>query len=109
MSAIPVHDVPVRRKASGTWRALGGCTMALATATLLLVLYVGLSALVPGQWTFASTSVSRLRGELGGCLAVVDRAARLTCFDEIARRPPPHPAKGANAPAAAFAAGPPAP
>jgi hypothetical protein len=33
------------------------------------------------------------------CSANTDKAERLTCFDNLARRPAPHPFKGANAPA----------
>jgi hypothetical protein len=33
------------------------------------------------------------------CSAIMEIADRLTCYDNLAGRPAPHPAKGANAPA----------
>jgi|GEM_PF-2884208 len=75
---------------------------AVVIATLALAVFLCLAAISPVVWTFASDTASHLRGELSQCLSVEDGGTRLACYDEIAHRPPPHPAKGANAPAAAF-------
>jgi len=75
---------------------------AVIIATLALAVLLCLAAISPVVWTFASDTASHLRSELSQCLSVEDGAARLACYDEIARQPLPHPAKGANAPAAAF-------
>jgi hypothetical protein len=75
---------------------------AVVIATLAVVVFVCVAALSPIIWTFASDAASHLRAELSQCLSVEDGSRRLACYDEIAHRPPPHPAKGANAPAAAF-------
>jgi hypothetical protein len=71
-------------------------------ATLALAVLLCLAAISPAVWRFASDAASQLRGELSQCLSIDDGGSRLACYDEIARRPPPQPAKGANAPAAAF-------
>jgi hypothetical protein len=70
---------------------------AVATAVLLCF-----AAISPVIWTFASDTGSHLRSDVAQCLSLADGTSRLACYDEIARRPLPHPAKGANAPAAAF-------
>jgi hypothetical protein len=76
---------------------------ALMIATLMLAVLICLAALVPGVWTFANDGAASVRiDEVRRCAAVADDAARLSCFDEIARRPLPHPAKGANPPAEVF-------
>jgi hypothetical protein len=71
-------------------------------ATLAVAVLLCLAAISPVIWTFASDTASHLRSELWQCLSVEDNTARLACYDEIAHRPPPHPAKGANAPRAVF-------
>jgi hypothetical protein len=75
---------------------------AVVIATLALAVFLCVAALSPIAWTFASDAASQLRGDLSQCLSVQDGGKRLACYDQIARRPPPQPAKGANAPAAAF-------
>jgi len=76
---------------------------ALMIATLTLAVLICLAALVPVVWTFANNGASSVRtDELRPCAAIADDAARLPCFDEIARRPLPHPARGANPPAEVF-------
>jgi len=75
---------------------------AVIIAALALAVLLCLAAISPVVWTFASDTASHLRSELSQCLSVEDGSTRLACYDEIAHRPPPHPAKGANAPAAAF-------
>jgi hypothetical protein len=75
---------------------------AVVIVTLALAVFLCLAAISPVVWTFASDTASHLRSELSQCLSVDDSSTRLACYDEIAHRAPPHPAKGANAPAAAF-------
>lgn len=75
---------------------------AVVIATLALAVFLCLAAISPVVWTFASDTASHLRSELSQCLSVEDASRRLACYDEIAHRPLPQPAKGANAPAAAF-------
>jgi hypothetical protein len=82
--------------------AIVDTTAAVLIATLALAVFLCLAAISPVVWTFASDTASHLRSELWQCLSVEDGSTRLACYDEIAHRPPPHPAKGANAPAAAF-------
>jgi len=104
MSVHELHSAISRPRGVRERAPLVETVTALVIATLLLALFLGLSAIVPGEWTFGSTPASHLRAELQGCLADQDSAARLACYDEIAHRPPPHPARGANAPPAAFGA-----
>jgi hypothetical protein len=75
---------------------------AVIIATLALAVFLCLAALSPVVWTFASDTASHLRSKLSHCLEIEDSGRRLACYDEIAHRPLPHPAKGANAPATAF-------
>lgn len=75
---------------------------AVVIATLALAVFLCVAAVSPIVWTFASDAASQLRGDLSQCLSVEDGVRRLACYDQIAHRPPPQPAKGANAPAAAF-------
>ena len=90
------------RRPSANRPAIVDTVAAVIIATLALAVFLCLAAISPVVWTFASDTASHMRRELSQCLSVEDGAARLACYDEIARRPPPHPAKGANAPAAAF-------
>jgi hypothetical protein len=90
------------RKPSPDRPAIVDTIAAVVIATLALAVFLCLAAISPVVWTFASDTASHLRSELGQCLSVADGGARLACYDEIAHRPPPHPAKGANAPPAAF-------
>jgi hypothetical protein len=65
---------------------------------------MGLAALVPVVWSFATNGNSPARiDDPRQCVAIKADDARLACFDAIADRPLPQPAKGANAPAGAFA------
>ncbi len=93
---------PGARKPSPHRPAIIDTTAAVIIATLALAVFLCLAAISPVIWTFASDTASHLRSDLWQCLSVEDGASRLACYDEIARRPPPHPAKGANAPPAAF-------
>jgi hypothetical protein len=90
------------RKPSPHRPAIVDTIAAVVIATLALAVFLCLAAISPVVWTFASDTASHLRSQLSQCLLVEDGGARLACYDEIAHRPPPHPAKGANAPAAAF-------
>jgi hypothetical protein len=90
------------RKPSPRRPAIVDTITALIIATLALAVFLCLAAISPVVWTFASDTASHLRSELSQCLSVEHGGARLACYDEIAHRPLPHPAKGANAPAAAF-------
>jgi hypothetical protein len=90
------------RKPSPRRPAIVDTIAAVLIATLALAVFLCLAAISPVVWTFASDTASHLRTELSQCLSVEDGRTRLACYDEIAHRPPPHPAKGANAPAAAF-------
>jgi hypothetical protein len=90
------------RKPSPHRPAIVDTIAAVIIATLALAVFLCLAAISPVVWTFASDTASHLRSELGQCLSTDDGGARLACYDEIAHRPPPHPAKGANAPPAAF-------
>ena len=90
------------RKPSPRRPAIVDTIAAVLIATLALAVFLCLAAISPVVWTFASDTASHLRTELSQCLSVEDGRTRLACYDQIAHRPPPHPAKGANAPAAAF-------
>jgi hypothetical protein len=94
--------LPRARKPSPHRPAIVDTIAAVLIATLALAVFLCLAAISPVVWTFASDAASHLRSELWQCLEIEDSAKRLACYDEIAHRPPPHPAKGANAPAAAF-------
>jgi hypothetical protein len=72
---------------------------ALIVATLALAVFMLLAAIDPATWTFQSNTASHLRSALWNCLTIKDDAARLSCYDDIARQPGPHPARGANIPA----------
>jgi hypothetical protein len=101
MPSIPIlgnHNATVTRS------PLAETIVGLMIATVMLAVFIGLAALVPAVWTSkAGDRASTVRiDELRQCAMLADNAARLSCFDDIAHRPPPHPAKGANAPAAAF-------
>ncbi len=74
-----------------------------AFAALIVAALIGLAALVQVQGPAASQGGPSAIDELRPCAAIADNAARLACFDAIADQAPPQPAKGANAPAAAFA------
>ena len=71
---------------------------ALMAATLILAGFMLLAAIDPATWTFQSNTASHLRSELRNCLAIQDDAARLPCYDRLARQPGPHPGRGANIP-----------
>jgi hypothetical protein len=86
----------IRRKGSRWASLLGENVIALIVATLVLAGYMCLAAIDPATWTFQSNEASHMRSELSHCLTIQDSTMRLRCYDEIARRPPPHPAKGAN-------------
>ena len=91
-----------RSKVSRWSSALGENVLALIVGALVLALFMCLAAIDPATWTFQSNEASHLRNELWHCLSLKDNVARLDCYEEVARRPPPHPAKGANALPRAF-------
>ena len=75
---------------------------ALLAATLVLAAFMLLASIDPATWTLQSNTGSHLRSELWKCLAVERDAARLECYDELARQPAPHPGGGANIPVQTF-------
>jgi hypothetical protein len=79
--------------------------VAVMIATLVLAVFICVSALVPvvGRLAGGGTSSVPLE-DLRHCAALTESRARLTCYDDVTNRPLPHPAKGANAPADAFGA-----
>lgn len=76
--------------------------IALVAATLVLAVFLCLAAVDPATWTFQSNEASHIRAELWHCLKIEGKDARLECYDELGRQPPPHPARGANPPLGAF-------
>src|SRR5207302_9564348 len=91
-----------RRTLSRGPSALGENVVALIVGTLVLAAFLCLAAIDPATWTFQSNAASHLRSELWYCLSIKRDDARLECYNAIARQPPPHPAKGANALPRAF-------
>ena len=73
-------------------------TGALIIATLVTAVLLLLAAIDPVTFTFQSNTVSHLRSEIWTCLSLGDDAAGLDCYDDLARQPGPHPARGANVP-----------
>src|SRR5205814_8773440 len=71
--------------------------VALIVLTLALAVFICLAAIAPVVWTFASDAASQTRTGLFRGSSIEDAAARLACYDEIARRPPRQTANGANA------------
>jgi hypothetical protein len=79
--------------------------VALMVATLVLAVFIAVAALVPAVSKFTVDGASSVSlDDVRHCATAVSPQARLSCYDEIADRPLPHPAKGANAPAATFGA-----
>jgi len=77
--------------------------VAVMIATLVLAVFIGVAALAPDVGRSAGDGTSSVAlEELRHCTTLTGPQARLSCYDEVADRPLPHPAKGANAPAAAF-------
>lgn len=86
--------------------ALVDTAVAVAIATVALAAFICVAELVPSAWRFPDNGAdSASIADLRRCEIVADPANRLACYDEIAERPLPQPAKGANAPAAAFGQG----
>lgn len=96
---------PGARTPSSRCSAVVDTTAAVVIATLALAVFLCLAAISPVLWTVASDTASQLGSDLWQCLSAEEGGSRLACYDDIARRPPPHPAKGANAPPAAFGHG----
>jgi hypothetical protein len=90
------------REPSSRRSAIVDITAAVVIATLALAVFLSVAAISPVVWTVANDTASQLRSELWRCLSAEGSISRLACYDEIARRPPPHPAKGANAPPGMF-------
>jgi hypothetical protein len=102
---MPASRLPSSGARAGRVRwtsALGEHVLALIVGTLVLAAFMLLAAIDPATWTFQSNAASHLRSELWHCLSIKNDAPRLDCYNEIARQPPPHPAKGANALPRAF-------
>jgi hypothetical protein len=79
--------------------------VALMVATLVLAAFIGVAALVPAVSRFVADGAPSVSlDDLRRCAAIAGPQVRLSCYDDIADLPLPHPAKGANAPAAAFGA-----
>lgn len=70
-------------------------TMRLAALLGTLVL---MSITVNALMVVADSTVRRRSSASEDCSAITESAERLVCFDNLARRPAPHPFKGANAP-----------
>jgi hypothetical protein len=98
MAAIHIRDSEREGNGSSIGSEIVEITGALIVATLVLAVFMLLAAIDPATWTFQSNTASHLRSELWNCLATERDAARLSCYDDIARKPGPHPAKGANIP-----------
>ncbi len=98
MPASRFSNSGTRRTVSHWASVLGENVVALIVGTLVLAVFLCLAAIDPATWTFQSNAASHMRSELWHCLAIQDSFARLGCYDEIAREPAAHPAKGANAP-----------
>jgi hypothetical protein len=94
--------ISAERKPSPDKPAIVDTIAAVVIATLALAVLLCVAALSPVVWTFAGDAASQLRGELSQCSSIEESRSRVTCYDEIAHRPPPHPAKGANALRSAF-------
>jgi hypothetical protein len=76
---------------------LGENVIAMIVGTLVLAVFMCLTAIDPTTWTFQSDTGSHIRSELWRCLSIKDNVGRLDCYDLLAHQPPPHPARGANA------------
>src|SRR5262249_34622511 len=96
MPATRFGDSGLGNKVSRWASALGDHLIVLIVGTVMLAAFLFLAAIDPATWTFQSNIASHIRSELSHCLTIQDSAIRLECYDEIASRPPPHPAKGAN-------------
>jgi hypothetical protein len=102
MSAIHIRSTHRRQPLAGR-PMLVDSFVTLMIAALLAAGVMGLVALAPVVWTLATESNPAARvDDVRQCATIKDNAARLACFDGVADRPPPQPAKGANAPAGAF-------
>jgi hypothetical protein len=83
--------------------ALVDSAVAVMIATLALMTFIGVAALVPSAWRFADGDARPvLDDEMRRCEATAVPTARVACYDGIAERNLSRPAEGANAPAAAF-------
>jgi hypothetical protein len=102
MAAIHIRSTHRRQPLAGR-PMLVDSFVTLMIAALLAAVVMGLAALAPVAWTLATDGNAATRvDDVRQCVALKDNAARLACFDGVADRPLPQPAKGANAPAGAF-------
>ena len=73
-------------------------TKAIRLAALLGTLIVT-SIAVNATIILADSNHRQRSSAAGDCSAIAEKVDRLACYDNLARQPAPHPAKGANAPA----------
>jgi hypothetical protein len=72
-------------------------TQAMRLAALLATLIV-MSVAVNALTNHADSNPRQQSSAAGDCSAIAEKVERLACFDNLARQPAPHPARGANAP-----------
>lgn len=73
-------------------------TKAMRLAALLGTLVV-VGVAVNALTILAESSLRQGTSTAPSCSAIGEEVDRLSCYDNLARQPVPHPAKGANAPA----------
>ena len=73
-------------------------TKAMRLAALLGTLIV-VSIAVNALTIHADSNLRQRSSAVGDCSAIAEKIDRLACYDNLARQPAPHPARGANAPA----------
>jgi len=67
--------------------------------TALLGMLILVSAAVNALILLADSNPRPRSSAAEDCSGVAEKADRLACYDKLARRPAPHPFRGANAPA----------
>jgi hypothetical protein len=96
MPASRFGSPEARRTVSNWTSTLGEDVFALIVGTFVLAVFVCLAAIDPATWTFQRNVASHIRSELSHCFSIQDSDARLGCYDHVASRLSPYPAKGAN-------------